>query len=150
MTPGQMVSGLFQLLLLFIFGFGITCHVDNFDSTKLVIFGWIWECALNWLTWNRSTNACLTFVTSAIQKLHILYMFFCWSLCANDSQLIWNFAWHSNATYPKHLPLEFLFGHAILGVNPYGRCGVVAHLPQIAKLSNNHKIMVSRFLSWME
>ena len=34
------------------FKFAMFCHVDNFDSTKLVIFGLIqiWECALNWFT----------------------------------------------------------------------------------------------------
>ena len=30
----------------------MSCHVNNFDSTKLVNFGiiQIWECALNWFT----------------------------------------------------------------------------------------------------
>ena len=32
---------LFQLLLMFMVKFGISCHVDNFDSTKLAIFGLI-------------------------------------------------------------------------------------------------------------
>ena len=69
---------------------------------------------------------------------------FCWSLCANDSQLIWKFARRSNATYPKQLPLEFLVGNALVGVNIHGRCAIVAPLPQITKLPKNHKLMISR------
>ena len=36
-------------------------------------------------------------------------------------------------TYPKHLPLECLVGHVLVGVSPCGRCAVVALLPQITK-----------------
>ena len=64
---------------------------------------------------------------------HIWYMFL-WSLCANDSQWIWECAWYSNATYPRHLPLECLVGHVLVGVNPCGRCTIVALPPQIAQL----------------
>ena len=37
------------------------------------------------------------------------------------------------ATYPKHLPLQYLVGHVLVGVLPCGRCIVVASLLQIAK-----------------
>ena len=52
MTPLWMVSRLFQPLLLLVFKFTMLCDVDNYDSTKLVVFGLlqIWECALNWFT----------------------------------------------------------------------------------------------------
>ena len=53
------------------------------------------------------------------------------------------FSWHSKATYPKHLPLEFLVGHVLVGVNPCGRCIVVAPPPQIAKLSQKLQNNVS-------
>ena len=45
---------------------------------------------------------------------HILNMFYFilflvfWSLYADDSKLIWKFAWHSNTTHPKHLLLEYI------------------------------------------
>ena len=107
------------------------CHANDFDSTKLVIF-WI---NLNMgvlsigLQWNRSMNQNSTLVTSAIQGQHTLNMFFCWSLCANDSQLIWKFAWHSNTTYPKHLPLEFLGGH-VEGVRLWHCCLQLQSFPK--------------------
>jgi hypothetical protein len=34
-----------------------------------------------------------------------------------------------NATYPKHVLFEISIGHVLLGVNPCGRCIVVALLP---------------------
>ena len=46
---------------------------------------------------------------------------------------------HSNATYTKHLPLEFLVGRVLVGVNPCGRCAVVALLPRTTKLPNKMK-----------
>jgi hypothetical protein len=36
--------------------------------------------------------------------------------------------------YPKHLSLEFLVGHVLVGVNPFNGCTVVTPLPQITKL----------------
>ena len=103
LTLIRMVSWLFQLLFMFMFKSSMLCHVDNFDLVKLVIFGLIqiWECALNWLQWNRSTNASLTFVTYAFKRAtnpkHGFFFFgccccCCCSLCANESQLIWKFA----------------------------------------------------------
>ena len=76
-------------------------------------------------TWLRATISLL---------LLLLFLLFCWSLCVNDSQLIWKFAWHSNATYSKHVPLEFLVGHVLVHVNLCGGGLVVVLLPQIAKL----------------
>lgn len=35
---------------------------------------------------------------------------------------------------PKHLPLKFLVGHVLVGVNQCGRCTIVASLPRLAKL----------------
>ena len=84
------------------------------------------------------------------RRQHILNMFFRWSLCANNSQLIWKFAWHSNTTYPKHLPLDFIVGHVLVGVNPCGRCVIAALLSQIPKLCKNQKIIVSRCVSRFE
>ena len=41
---------------------------------------------------------------------------------------------NSNARHVQHLPVEFLVGHVLVGVNPCRRCAVVALQPQIAKL----------------
>ena len=41
------------------------------------------------------------------------------------------------AAYAKHLPLEFLLGHVLVGVSPCGSCAGLALLPQTAKLSKN-------------
>jgi threonine/homoserine/homoserine lactone efflux protein len=60
---------------------------------------------------------------------YFIYFYFL-TQSANDSQLIWKFARHSNA-YSKHLSLEFLFGHVLMGVNPFGRCTFVTPLPQL-------------------
>ena len=45
-TDGSLTA---HFLLLVIFKYAMLCHVDNFDSIKLVIIGLIriWECALN-------------------------------------------------------------------------------------------------------
>ena len=53
----------------------------------------------------------------------------------------------SNATYPKHLPLEFVVGDVLVSINPCGRYTIVAPLPQIAKLSKNSQNNNSRFVS---
>jgi len=37
LTIVRIVSRLFLLLLMFMFKFAMLCHVDNFDSTKLVV-----------------------------------------------------------------------------------------------------------------
>ena len=52
LTLVRMVSRLFQLLLLFMFRSAMSCHVDNFDSTKLLVNGLIQrrECVFNWFT----------------------------------------------------------------------------------------------------
>ena len=130
-----MVFWLFQLPHLLMIKSAIFCHVNNFDSTKLSIFGLIqiWECALNRCTiepvHKPILDTCHLYILGATYPKHVL---FCESLCANDS--IWKFAWHSNSTYLRHLPFEFLIGHVLVGVNPNDRCVVVAPLPQIAKL----------------
>ena len=117
------------------------CHVDNFDSAKLVIFGLIqiWECALNWFTMELvhkpKLDICHLCGLGALYPKHV----FGWSLHANDSQLIWKFAWHSNVANSKHLLLNNLVGHVLVGVNPCGRCAVVALLPQIAKIPKKSK-----------
>ena len=76
---------------------------------------------------------------------HVLLLIF---LCANDSQLIMKYERHSNATCPKDLPLEFFVEHLLVVVNLCGRCAVVALFASNCKASqNNHKIMISRFVS---
>ena len=119
------------------FKFAMYCQMDKYDSTKLAIFGLIqiWECALDWFTvelvHERLLDICHLRSLGATYPKHVLY----WSPCANDSQLIWKFAWHSKVAYSKHLSLGFLVGHVLVSVNPCGRCAVVAPLPPIAKLS---------------
>jgi hypothetical protein len=61
----------------------------------------------------------LVWMVSWLFQLLLLFIF----------HLIWRFAWHSNTTYPKHLPWKFSIEHMSVGVNPHGRCA-----PQIAKL----------------
>ena len=51
--------------------------------------------------------------------------------------MIWKFAWHSNTTYSKHVALEFLVAHVLVGVHPRGRCATVTPVPQITKLPKN-------------
>ena len=48
----------------------MSCYVDIFDLIELAIFGLIqiWECALNWLQGNQSTNTILTFVTPVFKR----------------------------------------------------------------------------------
>ena len=77
--------------------------------------------------------------------------FFYWSLCANDSQLIWKLAWHSNTTYPKHLPLEFLVGHVLVSLSPCGRCTIAHHCLKLQSFPKIHKIMVFKIceLIWV-
>ena len=123
-----MVSWLFQLLLLFMFKFAMLCHVNLFIySTYIAILGLIQmcECALNWFTmelvYKPKLDICHLCCLGATYLKHVC----CWSLQANDSQLIWKFAWHSNATSPKHLPLDFLVGHVLVGVSPCGSCAIV-------------------------
>jgi len=55
LTLVRMISWLFQLLLLIMFKYAMFYHVDNLDSTYLIIFGiiQICECALNWFVVER-------------------------------------------------------------------------------------------------
>ena len=122
--------------------------------------GWFWFNKVSYsnmgvcfqLVYNLISPQTKTLHLSPPRSRDIIFQtcFFCWSLCANDSQLVWKFALPSNATYPKHLPLEFSIGHVLVGVNSHGRCAIVAPMPQIAKLPKNHKTMVSRFVSCFE
>ena len=76
---------------------------------------------------------------------------FCWTLCANDSWPTQKFAWHSNATYHKHLLLEFSVGYVLMTINWCGRCVIIAPLPQIAKLpkiAQNHGFKICE-LTWV-
>ena len=76
-------------------------------------------------------------------------MFFCWSLCANESQVIWKFTWHSNTTSPTHLSLEFLVGHMLVIVN-HVECAQLWHCClKLQSFPNNHKTMVSWFTSYI-
>ena len=63
-------------------------------------------------------------------------MFFYWTLCANGSQLLRKIAWHSSTSYPRHLGLEFLVGHVLVG-GIWGNNSKL--LPQIPKLPQKIK-----------
>ena len=110
LTLVWMVTWLFQLVLLFMFKYAMFFHVDSFDlldSNFLILYSNMGVCSQ--LVYNgidsqtKKLDICHLRGIGATYPKHVL----CWSLCANDSQLIWKFAWHSNATYPKHPPLEF-------------------------------------------
>ena len=147
----RMVSRLFQLLLLFMFRSAVSSHMNHFDWTKLAIFGLIqiWECALNWiiveLVHKHLLDNCHLHDLGATYPWQV----FRWSLCAIDSQLIWKFAWHSNAAYPKHLLLELLVGHVEGGCKSKWKvCTHCCH--KLQSFPKIHKIMVSRYVSWFE
>ena len=98
MIPLTQVRIGFQLtqpVLLFMFKFAMSCHVDNCDSTNIVSFGLIqlWKCVPNWFI-VQPIHKCLL----DICHLYILgaaypkrdFILFGQSLCVNDSQLIEN------------------------------------------------------------
>ena len=92
---------------------------QSFPKIKLYWFQKLWS------NLSRYIQACLQ--KCRIYKVgweRILNMLFRWSPCVNDSQSIWKFAWHSKATYSKHLPLVFSVGHVLVGVDPCGRCTI--------------------------
>ena len=134
------------------FKFALFCHVDNFHSTMFTNFGsnQIWECALNMFTM-EPIHKNLTFVTSAIQGHHILNTFFCWSPYTNDSQLMCNFAWHSNTTYPNTSTIG-MFSWASVS-----RCKSMWKVHNCRTVASNCKVsqkiietMISRFVSLFE
>jgi hypothetical protein len=144
-------------------------HVDKFVESKLSTwldttilymiqqsypFFWliqIWECALNRFT-VELVHECMLDVCH-LQDLGAMYAehFFYCSLCANDSQLIWKLAWHSNTTYPKHLSLESLVGHVLVGLSPCGRCIIVHRCLKLQSFPKIHKIIVFKIceLIWV-
>ena len=137
LTTIRMVFRLFQLLLLFMFGFVVSWHMDNFDSTRLAIFEWIqiWECALNWFITEPIRKCfldiCHLRVLGATYPKHVILLIPCVQMIPTWSE---NLHDTYNTTYPNHLPLEFLVEHVLVSVNPCGRCACVTPLPQIAKL----------------
>ena len=105
------------------------------------------------LVYNRADSKTKTqrLLPPRLRGIIPLACFFCWFLCANDSQIIWKFVWHSNVAYPQHLALKVSVGRVLVGVSPYGRCAVLAHLLLIAKIAKkSHKIMISRYVSRFE
>ena len=95
------------------------------------------------LQWNCCMNQNLTFVTSAVQRQHILNRFFLWSLHENDCLFIWNL--HDTQTRQTIIVYCQNFSWTrVRGCNPCGRCAIVTLLPQFAKLLKTHEIMVSK------
>lgn len=105
------------------------------------------------LVYNRAGSKTKTqrLLPPQLRGIRPLACFFCWFLCASDSQIIWKFSWHSNVAYPQHLALKVSVGRVLVGVSPYGRCAVLAQLLLIAKIAKkSHKIMISRYVSGFE
>ena len=112
------------------------CHMDDFDSTKLTIFGLIqiWECALNWFTMKSAHKPKFDICHLYGLGQHILNMFFCWFLLCKWFPIDLKICVTFKCSIFQTLPLGFLLGHVLVGVNPCGRCTVMTHVPQIAKL----------------
>jgi hypothetical protein len=117
------------------------------------IFGIIqmWRCALNWFTLEPVHRPKLDICHLCGFKGNIYQTCF-FLLIPSYVQIIPN--WHeflhdtSNATYPKYLLLDFWIGQVWTGVNPRGRCTVVALLLQIESFPE--KSQKPRFVSCFE
>jgi hypothetical protein len=116
LTPIQMVFGLFQSFLMFIFMFAMPYHVNNKVIYFLLIE--IWECALSYfivqLVCKDMLDICHVHDLGATYPKHVFSLI---PMC-NDSQLIWNL----HGTQTQHVlniyHWNFSLDNVLVGVSP--------------------------------